>query len=117
MDTDDLKNLVVQATNGDLHAYEVIVRRFQDMAVGYACALLGDYHEAEDVAQEAFIRAYQDLSKLREPAAFPGWLRRIVFMRCTRLTRKKRMPTVELEQVHGGTPVWKTRQCASKIGR
>lgn len=102
MDTDDLKNLVVQATNGDLHAYEVIVRRFQDMAVGYACALLGDYHEAEDVAQEAFIRAYQDLSKLREPAAFPGWLRRIVFMRCTRLTRKKRMPTVELEQVHGG---------------
>jgi RNA polymerase sigma factor (sigma-70 family) len=102
METDELKDLVVQAAGGDLHAYEAIVRRFQDMAVGYACALLGDYHAAEDVAQEAFVRAFVDLSKLREPAAFPGWLRRIVFMRCTRLTRKKKVPTVELEQAHGG---------------
>jgi len=102
METDELKDLVVQAAGGDLHAYEAIVRRFQDMAVGYACALLGDYHAAEDVAQEAFFRAFVDLSKLREPAAFPGWLRRIVFMRCTRLTRKKKVPTVEFEQEHGG---------------
>ena len=68
-----------QSDAAPLDAYAEIVRRFQDMAAGYAYALLGDFHFAEDAAQEAFLQAYLDLEKLAEPAAFPGWFRRIVF--------------------------------------
>lgn len=68
---EDLRSLVARSKSGELEAYGVIVRRFQDMAAGYGYALLGDFHLAEDAAQEAFIEAYQDLEKLREPAAFP----------------------------------------------
>ncbi len=94
-----LNALVLRAQSGDLDAYGGVVRRFQDMAMGYAYAVLGDFHLAEDAAQEAFIEAYSSLSNLREPAAFPGWFRRIVFKHCDRLTRGRRVPTVPLESI------------------
>ena len=87
---EELKSLVTRAQSGDLDAYGEMVRRFQDMAYGYAYSILGDFHHAEDAAQEAFIEAYRDLAALRAPAAFPGWLRRIVFKHCDRLTRHRR---------------------------
>jgi len=92
-----LHSLVTRARGGDLEAYGQIVRRFQDMAYGFAYSFLGDFHLAQDAAQEAFIEAYRDLAKLREPAAFPGWFRRVVFKHCDRLTRRKRVATVPLE--------------------
>ena len=94
---DDLKTLVTQAQNGNLQAYTQLVHRFQDMAVGYAYSLLGDFHLAEDAAQEAFVGAYQDLTKLREPGAFATWFRRLVAARCSRYIRRKRIATVPLD--------------------
>lgn len=49
---EDLSVLIVAARKGDNEAYEVVVRRFQDMAVGYAYGLLGDWQEAEDASQD-----------------------------------------------------------------
>ncbi len=69
----DLTEVVVRARQGDSQAYEEVVRRFQDMAVGYAYALLGNWQEAEEAAQDAFVSAYYGLIKLRNAAAFPGW--------------------------------------------
>ena len=74
----DLTGLIGQVKLGDKRAYEPIVRRFQDMAVAYGYATLGDWQLAEDAAQEAFIAAYCELPALRDPQAFPGWFRRIV---------------------------------------
>ncbi len=47
----ELHTLVHRAQAADLKAYDLIVRRFQDMAVGYAYSLLGDFQLAEDAAQ------------------------------------------------------------------
>jgi len=65
--------------------------------VGYAYSILGDFHLAEDAAQEAFLEAYRDLPKLRNPDAFPSWFRKIVFKHCDRLTRRKRVETIPFE--------------------
>jgi RNA polymerase sigma factor (sigma-70 family) len=81
--------LIAAARAGDAAAFGAVVRRFQDMAVGYGYSLLGDLPLAEDAAQEAFLEAYLCLPQLREPAAFPGWFRRIVFKQCDRLRRGK----------------------------
>jgi DNA-directed RNA polymerase specialized sigma24 family protein len=67
------------ARAGDGHAFAALVRAYQDIAVAYATSLLGDYHLAEDAAQEAYAEAHPALPALREPAAFPAWLRTIVF--------------------------------------
>ncbi|MBI1928262.1 GNAT family N-acetyltransferase [Candidatus Poribacteria bacterium] len=95
----ELESLVNAAKTGDLSAYGTMVQRFQDMGVGYAYSILGDFHLAEDAAQEAFITAYQNLSQLREPAAFPGWFRQIIKTHCARFTRGKRVETLPLEAV------------------
>ena len=78
-------------------AFSRLVRHFQHMAVGYAYSILGDFHLAEDAAQEAFVQAYLDLPKLREPRAFSSWLRRMVFKYCDRQYRGKRLWTGPLE--------------------
>jgi RNA polymerase sigma factor (sigma-70 family) len=93
----DLESLVRRTRSGELDAFGLIVRRFQDMAYGYAYSILGDFHLAQDAAQEAFIDAYRRLAELRSPDAFPGWLRRIVFKHCDRITRRKRPRTVPIE--------------------
>ena len=96
---EELDRLFAQAQSGDLDAYGGMVRRFQDMAVGYAYSILGDFHLAEDAAQEAFIETYLHLGRLYGPAVFPAWLRRAVFKHCDRLTRGRQMVTVSLEDV------------------
>ena len=78
-------------------AFGELVIRFQDMAFGCAFAVLGDAYLAQDTAQEAFVVAWQKLAQLREPAAFPGWFKRIVLTQCNRLTRCKRLQLVPLE--------------------
>jgi RNA polymerase sigma factor (sigma-70 family) len=78
-------------------AFAELVRAYQDIAVAYATSILGDYHLAEDAAQEAFVEAHRELANLREPAAFAAWFRTIVFKHCDRLTRRKRHLLTGLE--------------------
>ena len=89
---------VVRARAGDLSASDPLVREFQDMAVGYAYSILGDFQLAEDAAQNAFIEAYFCLGRLKEPKAFPAWFRTIVSRQCNRLIRGKQYPTLPLEE-------------------
>ena len=97
---DSLDAIVRKAQEGDSGAFALLVRRFQDMAVGYGYSLVRDFHLAEDAAQEAFFEAYRHLSQLREPAAFAVWFRRIVFKQCDRITRRRAVETVPLESAH-----------------
>ena len=69
------------------------------MAVGYSYAILRDFQFAEDAAQEAFFEAYRNLPNLKEPAAFPGWFRRIVYKQCDRIIRRRDIATVPLELI------------------
>lgn len=102
-DMEELYTLILRSRSGDLGAFEEIVRRFQDMAYGYSYSILGDFYLAEDAAQEAFVDAYQQLSSLRDPRAFPGWFRRVVFKHCDRLTRRKRLDTCPLDDARAST--------------
>lgn len=72
-------------------AFEEIVRRFQDLALACARAQLRDPALAEDAAQDAFLVAWERLAQLREAAAFPGWIRRLVLTQCHRRLRAKRL--------------------------
>ena len=93
-----LKAKDCDATLAEKHeAFGGLVRSFQDMAYACAYAVLGDFQLAEDAAQEAFISAWQKLSQLRQPEAFPGWFRRIVLTECNRLTRGRRLRVTSLE--------------------
>lgn len=91
-----LSSDVRNAQAGQKEALRSLVLRFQDLAVGYAFSLLGDYHLAEDAAQEALVAMVRNIGQLREPAAFVRWLRTIVFKQCDRIRRRRRPENSEL---------------------
>jgi RNA polymerase sigma factor (sigma-70 family) len=99
MTPDSVAALVTLAREGDRSAFTRLVHRFQDFAVACAYARLGDPEAARDAAQEALVDGYLHLAQLREPAAFPGWLRRIVFKHCDRLVRGTRPAIASLDRV------------------
>jgi RNA polymerase sigma-70 factor (ECF subfamily) len=76
-DTDD-GELAGRAQGGDVGAYEDLVRRYQDVAFRTAYLITGTTAEAEDAAQEAFVKAYAALARFRPGAPFRPWLLRIV---------------------------------------
>jgi len=74
--------LVARARQGNEAAFEQLVRRHQRYVFNLAYRVLGDYAEAEDVTQEAFVRAWRGLSGFRGQARFTTWLYRIVHNLC-----------------------------------
>lgn len=70
--------LVERAKGGDVAAYEELVRGHQAVAFRTAFAITGDAAEAEDAAQEAFVKVYRTLDRFRSGAAFRPWLLTVV---------------------------------------
>ena len=71
---------LVDATLAGSHeAYRTLVTRYQGHVYGLAYSIVGNWHDAQDIAQETFIRAYTNLDQLRDAARFAAWLRRVAF--------------------------------------
>jgi len=96
------EELVKRAKDGDETAFGFLVDRYKGAVHALAYRKLGDYHEAEDVVQEVFIRAYQKLNTLREPGNFAGWLY-VITANCCRMhlrgRYRKTARTIPLDQV------------------
>jgi RNA polymerase sigma-70 factor, ECF subfamily len=91
----DDEHLVTRAKQGQVVAFEELVRRHQDRVYRVAWRLLGDEREAEDAAQDAFLQAWRSLESFRGESAFGTWLYRIVSNRCLNMLRARR-PVQEL---------------------
>ena len=89
-----LAELLERCRTGEPDAITALVQRFQPWALDLATALLKDPHLAEDAVQWAFVRALGRLADLREPAAFPGWLRQITRTECHRIARRRQEPSL-----------------------
>ena len=70
--------LVARAKRGDAAAYEELVRMYQDIAFRTACVIARNAADAEEAAQDGFVKAYRALGRFREGAPFRPWLLRIV---------------------------------------
>lgn len=70
--------IVERAKRGDVAAYEDLVRRYTEIAFRTACLVTGSAADAEEVAQDAFVKAWAALSRFRADAPFRPWLLQIV---------------------------------------
>lgn len=84
------EDLMLAAANGDMAAFEQLVRRHQSSAWSAAYRFLGDHADAEDVVQEAFLKLYRAASRYQPTAAFRTYLYRIVTRLCLDHVAKKR---------------------------
>lgn len=80
---------VESAQRGDAGAFGRLVEAYHAAAIAYAASLLRDYDLADDAAQEAFVVVHRELPALRDPKAFPAWLRKVVFTQADRLMRRR----------------------------
>jgi RNA polymerase sigma-70 factor (ECF subfamily) len=69
---------VIACQKGDTEAFEVLVERHQKKMINIAYRMMGDYNEACDVTQEAFLAAYKSIKKFKAEAKFSTWLYRII---------------------------------------
>ena len=77
-DKTDEAALVKQIVNGHTELFGVLVHRYKDVSLSLACGILGSGPLAEDVLQDAFLKAYSSLHRFKQKAAFSTWLYRIV---------------------------------------
>src|ERR1700744_3117532 len=70
--------LVSQVLAGNRPAFDILIGRYQRQAVAVSYRLLGNSHDAMEVSQDAFLKAFSSLATLQKPGAFGGWLMRIV---------------------------------------
>lgn len=92
MELDTDAALVMRARDGDYGAFETLFERHKTMAYRFAYQMTSRRDDAEDIVQEAFVRAYQNLHRYRDEAKFTTWLLRIVTNLCTdqaRMTHRR----------------------------
>lgn len=68
------EDLMLECGKGDMSAFELLVRRYQDAIVNYIHLTIDDYHRAEDLAQETFLRVLKNAPRYKPKAAFKNWL-------------------------------------------
>jgi len=92
---DDLKKnmtgdrqLVRAALLGENSAFGAIVERYWNMVVALALSKVSNPAEAEDIAQESFLKAYSQLASLRDPSRLAGWLSKITMQQCSNSLRR-----------------------------
>ena len=103
MDTSENdKELVKRAKRGDKAAFDVLVTKYQYRVINLVGRFVKDEDEAQDVAQEAFIKAYRGLEKFRGDSAFYTWLYQIVINSAKNhiVSKKRRTPprAIEIEE-------------------
>ncbi len=96
--------IVTAAGRGDLRAFAALVEMEATTAYRLAFAILGSHADAEDAAQDAFIRAWRDLPSLRDPGRWPAWFRRLVVRSALdQARRRRRRAEIRLDPADGGT--------------
>jgi RNA polymerase sigma-70 factor (ECF subfamily) len=111
--------LVARLRRRDEAAFREFVVRYQAVARAYALGILGDPHEAEDAAQECFLRAFRRVGAFRGDASLQTWLLRICRNHCLdRLRARPAVSLVELrDDIEGRDPDSTTSGASTRIDR
>lgn len=96
MDTQSDIYYIDKVLANDVNAYSVLIDKYKGMVYTIALKVLRNNEEAEETAQDAFIKAYQSLSKFKRESKFSTWLYRIVYNAAISKTRKKVLQKVDL---------------------
>ncbi len=95
-------SLILASQAKDQHAFSELVRRRQGWARALLRRMCANAAEADDLAQEAFIKAWERIRDLETPAAFPGWFRRVAV---TTFLMAKRRQKAQFEVIDDASPI------------
>lgn len=84
----DDEMLIREVLSGEIVAFGIIVERYWNMVVALAMSRVADPTEAEDIAQDSFLKAYSHLHSLKDRSRFAGWLAKIAMQECSNTVRR-----------------------------
>ena len=90
-------DLIQRVLDGDQDAFSTLVNKYQKSVHALVWRKIGDFHIAEELTQDVFLKAYKRLSTLKRPEHFPGWLYVIATRHCVSWLRKKQVPIRSLD--------------------
>ena len=96
MKNDDVR-LIERTLAGDESAFSVLMRKYQEPVHAFVRRKIGDFHIAEEITQDIFLRVYEKLETLKNPNTFAGWLYVIAARQCFAWFEKKRIPMESLD--------------------
>ena len=91
--------LIQRTLDGDEGAFTTLVKKYQKWVHTLVWRKIGDFHTAEELTQDIFLKVYKKLSTLKPPENFPGWLYVITTRHCNTWLRKKRLSTTSLDAI------------------
>ncbi len=96
-----LDTAVIQAClDGQVQRYGVLVDRYSARIINLAFMMIGDRHDAEDIAQDAFVRAYRGLPRFQRKAKFSSWLYQITLNLCKDYLKAKSRHAKSVDEEH-----------------
>ena len=90
--------LINQAKSGDDKAYDKLLNKYKNSVYNLVYRMVRDVQEAEDLTQEAFIKAFNSLTQFNEEYAFSTWLYKIATNNCIDYFRKRKLQTLSLDK-------------------
>ena len=96
--------IIERIQRGDVNAFSYLVTKYQDVVFSIALKVLKNREDAEEMAQETFIKAYRSLSSFQGKAKFSTWLFSIAYNTCITSVRKKKFQTTSIDQVQLDDP-------------
>lgn len=97
MDQKDDRYYISKVLKGDVQAFSYLVDKYQDMVFTLAFRILKNRENAEEVAQDSFVKVYQNIGKFRSKSKFSTWLYRIVYNTAISRVRVKQKTTMSID--------------------
>jgi RNA polymerase sigma-70 factor (ECF subfamily) len=97
MASGDLKKAIARAKRGHADAFQQIVEAFKDRLFAFVWRIVRDHHEAEDICQQAFVKAFESLRSYSEKYAFSTWLFTIAYRLSLNSLRKRKALSGEVD--------------------
>ena len=93
MNKEEVSNIISQIKGGDHNAFAILVEAYKDMVYSLCLKMTNSNENAEEIAQDSFVKAYQSIHKFKGHAKFSTWLYQITYFTCINFLRKNKLTT------------------------
>lgn len=100
MNNKDDKYLIKRLKQGDNQAFAFLIDRYQNMVFTLALRMLKNHEDAEEIAQDSFLKAYQHIDGFKGNSKFSTWLYQIVYNACISKLRKKKIVVDPIDSIN-----------------
>ncbi len=100
------QEIIAKVQRGDTRAFSILVDQYQDIVFSLALRILKNREEAEEMAQEAFVRAFRSLASFRGNSRFSTWLYSIAYNSCLSQVRKNKLSCSMNNSMEPGVEIW-----------